>query len=64
MKEAVDWELFKSEAIRTVGLENHPNAEAMYAWCWENFGEYGKEEVFIALCDLAEMQREATNETQ
>jgi hypothetical protein len=51
---ATDWELFKIQAIKAAGLEGHPQANIMYSWCWSVFGHAGKDEVLVALCDLAE----------
>ncbi len=58
--DAADWELFKLQAIRAAGLEGNPKAEELYAWCWERYGSQGKDEVLLALCDLAEVDAEGT----
>lgn len=51
---ATDWDLFRIQAIKAAGLEGHPKAAELYSWCWERYGEYGKDEVLVALCDMAE----------
>jgi hypothetical protein len=56
--DAIDWELFKIQTIRAAGLEGHPKAEELYAWCWERYGDVGRDEVLNALCDLAEIELE------
>jgi hypothetical protein len=49
-----DWEIFKFQAIKAVGLEGHPNAEAAYQLAWKNGHEGGKDEVLVHLWDIAE----------
>jgi hypothetical protein len=51
---ASDWEIFRINAIKAVGLEGHPLANETYSWCWRVFGSWGKDEVLCALADLAE----------
>ena len=53
--DAIDWELFKIQAIRAVGLEGHKDAEEAYSLAWKNGHEGGKGEVIIHLCGIAEM---------
>ncbi len=55
---AADWDLFRIQAIKAAGLRGHPQADEFYSWCWERYGDQGKDEVLNALCDLAEIELE------
>lgn len=52
---ATDWELFKIQAIKAVGLEGHPRAEESYSLAWKYGFEGGVCEVLIHLDCIAEM---------
>jgi len=47
--------LFKIEALEEVGLSDHPKADKIFAYAWEQGHAYGYSEVFIHLRDIAEL---------
>ena len=48
-------ELFKKDALKEVGLANHPKSDKIYAKAWENGHSAGYNEVLNHLKDLAEL---------
>ena len=53
-----DYELFRIQAIRAVGLEGHPLANHLYKLAWDYGWQGGLDEVLHQLADLAEMELE------
>jgi hypothetical protein len=51
---ATDWELFRLQALKAVGLDGHPNANEAYILAWKNGHEGGREEILNHLADIAE----------
>jgi hypothetical protein len=49
------FEIFKKDAIKEVGLENHPAAEKAFQLAWERGHSCGYAEVFIYLEELADL---------
>ena len=58
--DAIDWEIFRIQAIRAAGLEGHPKANDLYAVAWGSGYPGGRDEVLIHLVDLAEIFLEET----
>ena len=50
--------LFKSEALKSVGLENHPKKDIIYSKAWEDGHSRGYSEVYGKLVELAEFIEE------
>jgi hypothetical protein len=46
---------FKKDALKEVGLTNHPKADKIYSKAWEKGHSAGYNEVFLELQDLAEL---------
>ena len=52
---ALDWELFRIQSIKAVGLEGHPAANEAYALAWKLGHEGGVDEILNCFADIAEM---------
>jgi hypothetical protein len=44
---------FKEDALKEVGLTDHPNADKIYSYAWEKGNASGFKDVFYILEDLA-----------
>ena len=53
--DSLDYELFRIQALKAVGLWGHPKANDLYEVAWASGYEGGKDEVLCHLADLAEM---------
>lgn len=48
-------EAFKKEALKELGLENHPKAEKVFDLAWERGHSQGYTEVYLELQELADL---------
>jgi hypothetical protein len=53
--EQVMYEKFKADALFDVGLENHPNKDAIYSYAWQEGHSSGYSEVYQYLSDISEL---------
>jgi hypothetical protein len=51
----INWEEFRTDAIKDAGLEGHPKAEYAYVLAWRGGWEGGPLEVMAHLRDIAKM---------
>jgi len=49
---ALDWELFRIQSIKAVGLEGHPAANEAYALAWKLGHEGGVDEILNCSSNL------------
>ena len=48
-------DLFTHDALKDVGLKNHPNKDKIFDYAWERGHSCGLEEIYIELCELADL---------
>ena len=51
------YEMFKQDALKDVGLHNHPKADKIFSYAWEKGHSGGYNDVWCVLCDISELFR-------
>lgn len=54
-EEAQLFEKFKEAALKELGLHNHPKKDKIFGYAWQQGHSSGFNEVWIVLCDIAEL---------